>query len=638
MLYILAWWRQAKLNAFLPNNEMNVKSAPIKSIHKLQSHLKNPLNRCVLPLDKPAMQGPQILLCHDMAGGYLDDCWIQGLNTSSKVYNIQYWQYINIFCYFSHERITIPPVVWTNACHRNQVACLGTIIVEGREGIDEGLRLIYGPAYNPELPSTQRDYSPVYADILVELALYYGFDGYLVNIESPLPSASHCIVLRNFLKYFTKRMKELVPHGSVVWYDSVIYTGQLRWQDQINSNNQMFFDVCDAIFTNYTWNVKRLQESASNALDRKFDVFTGIDVWGRRTFGGGGFNVHKALREIQSAGTSVAIFAPAWTFERLGKDYFELSESRFWVDKNYKLPFSDVEINTLEIKLDENDNGCVAEIVEPKFITKLFYCSFDQGFGKSFYIDGKQVSSVSWQHLSRQSISVSFRLLQGYYGDVYGEGNFVGEICNSVQGKISQEYPIFQGGHSLYFDIDRSYSGMVHFLPLFRTNISLSDNFQSEIEILIQQKNPGKVGISHTCLKSGSVKLFTTPNSRRMENGWERLSFDLKLVTNGNKINGDLGICSESSITLGSFALVPVSDIMVNHTEVKLSILDDKCQLLTWDEQKDQTIDFRHIFIDEVYIGTSFSNQFVLDRDDTDIEQVSIIGKDCWNRTLFVKN
>lgn len=73
----------------------------------------------------------------------------------------------------------------------------------------------------------------------------------------------------------------------------------------------MFFDVTDGIFTNYTWKEKFPSQSAAAAGGRAMDVYTGIDIWGRNTYGGGGFNCHKALREINNM-TSIALFAPGW--------------------------------------------------------------------------------------------------------------------------------------------------------------------------------------------------------------------------------------------------------------------------------------------------------------------------------------
>jgi len=94
--------------------------------------------------------------------------------------------------------------------------------------------------------------------------------------------------------------------------------GELMWQNELNSKNKLFFDVCDGIFLNYTWKAGRKTQSSSDEEDlqfphdslqtsldslknaeRKPDIYVGVDVFGRGCFGGGGFNTRKALEIIR---------------------------------------------------------------------------------------------------------------------------------------------------------------------------------------------------------------------------------------------------------------------------------------------------------------------------------------------------
>lgn len=50
--------------------------------------------------------------------------FIQGAAVQNP-YSFYHWQYIDIFVYFSHHTVTIPPVGWTNAAHRHGVCVLG---------------------------------------------------------------------------------------------------------------------------------------------------------------------------------------------------------------------------------------------------------------------------------------------------------------------------------------------------------------------------------------------------------------------------------------------------------------------------------------------------------------------------------
>ena len=77
--------------------------------------------------------------------------------------------------YFSHNFITIPPPCWTNTAHKHGVLVLGTFITEWDDGA----------ARCAEIFKDQLSYRQV-ADQLVLIAKYYGFDGWLINIENPI--------------------------------------------------------------------------------------------------------------------------------------------------------------------------------------------------------------------------------------------------------------------------------------------------------------------------------------------------------------------------------------------------------------------------------------------------------------------
>lgn len=56
---------------------------------------------------------------------------------------------------------------------------------------------------------------------------------------------------------------------------------------------RFFFDNCDGIFLNYTWTEQHLINSVEAAQHRRYDVFVGIDIFGRNMYGGGKFNTFK---------------------------------------------------------------------------------------------------------------------------------------------------------------------------------------------------------------------------------------------------------------------------------------------------------------------------------------------------------
>ncbi|XP_054449279.1 cytosolic endo-beta-N-acetylglucosaminidase isoform X2 [Pteronotus mesoamericanus] len=261
---------------------------------------------------------PRTLLCHDMMGGYLDDKFVQG-SAASSAYTFYHWQHIDIFVYFSHHMVTVPPVGWTNAAHRHGVCMLGTFITEWKQG---------GQYCEAFLAGDDRSYQAV-ADQLVLMAQFLRFDGWLVNIENSLSPAAVGNLPR-FLQYLTAQLHQQVPGGLVLWYDSVVSSGQLKWQDELNEHNRVFFDACDGIFTNYNWREEHLEHMRGQAGERQADVYVGVDVFGRGSVVGGRFDTNKSLELIRKHEFSVALFAPGWVYECLEKTEFFQNQDKFW--------------------------------------------------------------------------------------------------------------------------------------------------------------------------------------------------------------------------------------------------------------------------------------------------------------------
>lgn len=279
-----------------------------------------------------ALHRQQRIHCHDMAGGYLDDRFATGCATE-HIYNFYNWQFVDTFIYFSHHRITVPPVGWIDAAHRNGVKVLGTFITEWDESKPDALYLLDGQ------PGESRFF---FADKMIAMAKYYGFDGWFFNIECGLDSPENSRRMASFIDYMkTASKRELGDGALVIWYDSVTNEGVLKWQNQLNEKNEMFLDASDGIFVNYAWTEEMLCSSHARARERSHDVYFGIDCWGRGTYGGGQYHCYKALQAISDlqcddpakGSTSVAFFAPAWTFEGRhgGREGFESVERRFWL-------------------------------------------------------------------------------------------------------------------------------------------------------------------------------------------------------------------------------------------------------------------------------------------------------------------
>ncbi|XP_048675269.2 cytosolic endo-beta-N-acetylglucosaminidase isoform X2 [Caretta caretta] len=309
--------------------------------------------------------------CHEMGQNTTPSRFIQG-SASRDPYVFYHWQYIDIFVYFSHHPVTIPPVTWTNAAHRNGVSVLGTFITEWTSG---------GKLCESFLAGEAAAYHAV-AVQLGRIARFYRFDGWLVNIENALSEAA----VRNlplFLRDLREQLRRDVPGGLVLWYDSVLQSGKLQWQNELNEKNRVFFDACDGLFTNYNWKEEHLERMGAQAGERLTDIYVGIDVFARGEVVGGGFETDKALRLICKHGFSAAIFAPGWVYEHLGKENFLQNENRFW--------------------------GLLAELLPTHRISTLpLSTCFCLGMGTGRFSAGQEEEVRPWYNLSAQEIQPLF--------------------------------------------------------------------------------------------------------------------------------------------------------------------------------------------------------------------------------------
>ncbi|KAF8245858.1 hypothetical protein K440DRAFT_633188 [Wilcoxina mikolae CBS 423.85] len=346
------------------------------------THAVNISNTPLVPRPLPHSVSDKIanlLICHDFKGSYHPTEAAQGLFTPAgseqeSVYTAEYLHYATTFTYFSHKRVSIPPAAWINVCHRSGVRVLGTFLVEHIEGSSEAGRLFEKGSEGEYLFATQ----------LARIRETYGFDGWLLNIESSFPHPWSPLELQRWIKELK------AAGGEVVWYDAVTVLNQVHWQNGLTLLNAPFLYVSDGIFLNYGWREREIvgTKRIGDVMGRGNDLWMGIDCHGRGSLGDGGFGVTIALDEIQKHGLAAAMFAPGWTWENFqGKGFHEV-ERKFWVgDGTPQAP---------------GVAKCVTN--KPVGTSSFFYTSFNRGFGQGFWLRGKKLTEANWVHLGAQSI------------------------------------------------------------------------------------------------------------------------------------------------------------------------------------------------------------------------------------------
>jgi endo-beta-N-acetylglucosaminidase D len=347
------------------------RTGPMPSLNALAnwSPPDDPFNQAPLaPLqERPVSPGPRLFLYHDMYGGYIPDgdLFPQG-TASDNFYNFNFWQYTDIFSYFTHFWLSVPPPAWTNAAHRNGVPILGNLT----------------PPYDDDGSFIQPmlDRPDFYADQLVAICSYYGFDGWAINFETNLlePRRDNATMLAAFLRTLTQKIHSAIPGSKVIWYDAVTADGRMEWQGQLNEKNQIFFDACDGIFLDYRWKScdPDLTISAGNAGTRKLDVYAGVNVFEDE------WDTWRRLDTAKEAGVSGGLFAFSWTYQQqTDADPFPQREQKLWIGNPPKYP---------------NLESCIGAVIPARPIPNElpFLSNFNVGAGRQFFVDGQRASSI----------------------------------------------------------------------------------------------------------------------------------------------------------------------------------------------------------------------------------------------------
>lgn len=379
-----------------------------------------------------------------------------------------YWQYIDKMVYWggsASEGLIVPPSPdVTDSAHKNGVPVFGTVFFPQEEhgGKIEWLR---------EFLVKTGDTFPV-ADKLIEVANTLKFDGWFINQETQGATESYSKLMQEFIQY----IKAKAPKLEIMWYDSMVTDGQLKWQNALTKNNQMFLidsndkPVADSMFLNFWWNTDKLASeellklSKENALKLKlnpYNLFAGIDIQAEGTNTPVMWDLYS---KENSPYTSLGLYCPSWTFFSSNSvEEFLEKEKELWVNKS-----GDPRI----LSEDDGWKGISNYAVEKSPVTSVpFVTNFSMGNGNSYFVNGARVSSQPWNNRSLQDIMPTYRWIidntdgnlmnaQIDYSDAFNGGNSI-----KLSGKL-------KGGNSTIklYAADINVLGTIKFSTVAKTS------------------------------------------------------------------------------------------------------------------------------------------------------------------------
>ena len=272
----------------------------------------------------------EVIICHDMMNGYKKDNYLDLEKNMEEHVSFRFRHFMNsdIFIYFSHHLISIPPFSYIKMAHSLNNKILGTVIVEYISNFYDDIK---NDLNNKERPLIKK---------LINLCVLKGYDGYLFNFEKRADNKITNIIL--WLRDFYKKLKEIDSNYELIWYDSLLNNGILSYSDSVHIRNKVFFDNSDKFFLDYQWREPNIKKMLIEIKEKSNKILLSVDMFGRSS-GANGLKMFKHINIIKKYPVSLALFAVGFVYER---NYGSVSEGSF--DLNNKVAYNNCILSYLD--------------------------------------------------------------------------------------------------------------------------------------------------------------------------------------------------------------------------------------------------------------------------------------------------
>lgn len=536
----------------------------------------------------------------------------RGVNTfDANVFS--YWQYIDQMVYWggsSGEGIIVPPspdVI--DASHKNGVPVLGTIffpqLVHG--GKVEWLDQFLEKDADGHFPAV---------DKMIEVADYYGFDGWFINQETDNEVTSfdeakdsdkeegtktegvtkkHADLMIELIAEYEEKAADRLD---LMWYDSMTVDGQMDWQNALTDKNKDYLvdgdmnPLADSMFLNFWWNTEKLgkdellRESNKKAKELSVDpysLYAGIDVQENGYMTPVDWNLFMDSEGVPY--TSLGLYVPSWTYHSASSaDDFQEKENMFWVNGK-----GDPRLSTLPV--DGEWPGISTFSVEQTAITSTpFKTNFSLGNGYNYFINGEKVSSMNWNNRSMQDIMPTYRWEVDHEG-----GNKLDVTIDYADA--------YNGGNSVKFrgNLDKNTLSSVN---LYRTEFDVADDIT--FTTTAKSTTPTQLDLK---LTYDDDKTEVIKADKKLGEDWTTVSYDMKSVVGKTvkEIAYDISTEEEAAdyeLKLGELAILPKetkSDMSVSGVVIEDAIFDEEESnyagiRMSWDDSDDEAISYYDIY------------------------------------------
>ena len=243
------------------------------------------------------------------------------------VYAFNNFQYVDTYNFWGGSSgegpIAIPSPEHIDSAHRNGVPATGTIFIPWGDSA-------YGNRFVSEMVEKAPDGSYPAADKLIEIAQYYGFDGYIFNAES----GTGVTGFKDFLAYIQRKKPD---NFTISWYNG---SGSLS-----TGNIKYWMQDGDTRITDEWW----LDMSGNGNVDSTIAAAQemGVDPWNIHSTweywpmsgmsGTKGGNYQARLDENGILKISLGILAPTVTLTQAknSDDFINVQDQKLWVGPTF---------------------------------------------------------------------------------------------------------------------------------------------------------------------------------------------------------------------------------------------------------------------------------------------------------------
>ena len=430
-----------------------------------------------------------------------------------KAYAFDYWQYLDSMVFWE-GLVPTPDVI--DAGHRNGVPVYGTLFFNWSNSIADQEKFAEALKQDP-------DGSFPIARKLVDMAKYYGYDGYFINQETtgdlvePLGEK-----MRQFMLY-TKEYAAKVNHPiKYSWYDAMTYNYGRYHQDGLGEYNYQFMQPegdkvpADNFFANFNWDKAKNDYTIATAnwIGRNpYDVFAGLELQQ-----GGSYKTKVKWNDILDDNgklrLSLGLFAPdtITSLGKTGEDYH----------KNEDIFFTGYQGDPTGQKPADKDWYGIANLVADRTpaVGNTFTTSFNTGHGRKWFVDGKVSKDSEWNYRSVSGVLPTWRWWQKSTGD-----------------KLKASYDFedaYNGGTSLKFAGDIS-GATKQDVNLYSTRLKVTDT--TKLHVAHKGGKGTKVYVEFATKKDYTYGDEAARKELTVSDNWTTDDFDLSALA-GKTIYG----------------------------------------------------------------------------------------------------